>query len=86
MSSSAAEVLSGKIKVDECETKPAITAEEPVVEKEGAGESGELEEPTLPPLTAQQFREFNRMADHMDYFVSLGLRLPHKISYLAGCD
>ncbi|KIH92700.1 hypothetical protein SPBR_03209 [Sporothrix brasiliensis 5110] len=29
----------------------------------------EEEEPQLPPLTPAQFREYNRMAEHMDHFV-----------------
>ena len=27
------------------------------------------EEPVLPKLSAQEFRTFNRLADHMNYFV-----------------
>ncbi|KAI0512745.1 hypothetical protein F5B22DRAFT_613996 [Xylaria bambusicola] len=29
---------------------------------------GETEEPKLPPLSAHEFREYNRMAEHMDIF------------------
>lgn len=41
--------------------------------QEGAEvEAAEAEEPILPPLTPAQFREYNRMAEHMDHFVSAG--------------
>lgn len=41
----------------------------PVAETQDAAEAEE-EEPKLPPLTPAQFREYNRLAEHMDHFVS----------------
>lgn len=61
--SSAAEVPASEVKAETCEVKPAVNVEA----KEAVVEEEEPEE-KLPPLSAQQFREFNRMADHMDYF------------------
>lgn len=31
-------------------------------------------EPALPPLSAHEFKQYNRLAEHMDYFVSRGRR------------
>lgn len=41
----------------------------PAADAEDAAKAEE-EEPKLPPLTPAQFREYNRMAEHMDHFVS----------------
>lgn len=46
--------------------KPAATAETQLP----AGSSSEgPSEPELPPLTPREFRIYNRLAEHMDYFV-----------------
>lgn len=33
--------------------------------------------PALPPLTDHEFKQYNRLAEHMDYFVSLSLSVSH---------
>lgn len=58
----------------------ALNAVEPQCPKEaGSGKaeaSGSAEsksEPTLPPLSGHEFKQYNRLAEHMNYFVSLFL-------------
>ena len=56
----------------------ALNAVEPQCPKEtGSGKaeassSAESKsEPALPPLSAHEFKQYNRLAEHMNYFVSL---------------
>lgn len=43
---------------------------------EAVEEKKEEEEPKLPKLSAAEFRAYNSMAEHMEYFVSPPLLLP----------
>lgn len=50
--------------------------------KSGAAEPEALEsesEQALPPLSAHEFKQYNRLAEHMDYFVSLLIPRPSSL-------
>lgn len=64
----------------------STTDQDPSSQKEAAGQAEaaaaaaetireEPAAPALPPLTDHEFKQYNRLAEHMDYFVSLSLCL-----------
>jgi len=45
------------------------TANSPGLQEPASPASGSTSEPALPPLTPQEYRVYNRLAETMDYFV-----------------
>jgi hypothetical protein len=69
--------------VKECEILGKNEVREEALEEEKAEEKKE-EEPKLPKLSAAEFRIYNSMAEHMEYFVSsLLIFIFHPISHIS---
>lgn len=46
-----------------------------------AGADAAAQQPALSPLTPAQFREYNRLSEHMNYFVSATRTLACKLAF-----
>lgn len=68
--SSAAATSGGDTVIVEAETTENLGREDSRERQEDGAKSSEAEaEPALPALSAHEFKQYNRLAEHMDYFV-----------------
>lgn len=66
--------------VDECveAASASASAAGPAPATAGEAEAQSEAKPALPPLTPQEFKIYNRLAEHMDYFVSHIASMTHE--------
>lgn len=69
--------LAEGLEAQSARTKEGVTSpEEAGVKPEAPAPKEEKTEPALPALSAHEFKQYNRLAEHMDYFVSFPLPSP----------
>ena len=64
----------------------ATSPEETEVKPEASSSKDEKSEPALPPLSDHEFKQYNRLAEHMDYFVRTPAPIPPIHAHATGSN